>query len=372
MIEKLCKEHLDLTTDEIELLKNIESTMHYTANLVGSDLFIDCLCRSENKAIVVAEAKPTAEFSIYETSVVGKDVYPENEPAVFNVFYSGMPVRDIRAVTQENKIVKQDVVPIKNKMDKVFAVLIREKDISESFQRDKKYEELVHTTEHLSEMLFKYDSDKAVYIPSVDENKLAMKEIHHRIKNNLQMIASILNLQVRRSRHTEIKRIFKENISRILSIASIHDILTQNGLEEQISIKEIILKIIENIKKYSESSDKSIEITVEGDDFTVCSNVGTSIAIVTNELVSNAVEHAFINHTKGMVIVDINYGNQYSSVTVSDNGEGFQVPKSSEENDNISNIGLDLVRLIVYNKLQGKIQFLTSDSGSKVKFDFKN
>lgn len=367
MIEQLCNKYLKLSDYEIELLKNIESTMQYTSNLVGSDLFIDCLDESKKRAIVVAEAKPSENHSIYEMSVVGQNVYPENEPAVFTVFSTGMPVRDIRAITQENKMVKQDVIPVKNQMDEVFAVLISEKDVSNSFIREKKYEKLVQTSESLNEMLYKYDVNKAPYIPSMDENKLAMKEIHHRVKNNLQMIASILNIQSRRSTHSETKKVLKETTNRILSISSIHEILTQNGLEEQISVQKIIQKIINNIKMLLKDNDKNIEILVEGDDLFVTSNKGTSIAIVVNELISNAAEHAFVERTEGKIVVNINRGNQFSSITVSDNGTGIEIDK-----ENISNIGLDLVKLTVYNKLQGKIEFVTNDTGSKIKFDFNN
>jgi two-component sensor histidine kinase len=129
-----------------------------------------------------------------------------------------MPIRDLKAITQENKAVKQDVVPIRNRQGQVIAVLIREKDVSESISTSKKLDEVARTAGQLTETTIK-------------EGSVAMKEIHHRIKNNLQTVASILNIQARRSSSEELRNALKENISRVLSIAAIHDILTKNGID---------------------------------------------------------------------------------------------------------------------------------------------
>lgn len=367
MIEQKYIRQLNLSEEEIEQLNKIADTMQYTADLVGSDIFIDCLDYDKSQCIVVAEAKPTWSPSLYSEAVVGKRAYPENEPAVFSVFSSAMPVRDIRAVTQENKLVKQDVIPVKNKQNKVFAVFIKEKDISKSVRFEKKYKKMAQDNEHMSELLLNYNGNATPYNPSVDENVLAMKEINHRVKNNLQMIASILSIQARRSKQPDVKKIFRENISRVLSIASIHDILTQTEFNNELSIKKIIEKVRDNIIICLYDKYRKIEISVVGDEFYVSSGKASSIAIVVNELITNAYEHAFKDRSEGTIKVTINHGNEYSSVTVTDDGMGFDIDSAEG-----SGLGLDLARVTVEDKLKGKIKFYSSETGSKISFDFNN
>jgi len=99
----------------------------------------------------------------------------------------------------------------------------------------------------------------------------------------------------------------------------------------------------------------------------VNSDKGTSIAIVVNELITNAVKHAFKSKAEGKIIVNINPGKEYSSITVEDNGSGFDV-----NNIKKSSLGLSLIELTVKEKLNGKIQILSNENGSKINFDFEN
>ncbi|NLY84915.1 MAG: hypothetical protein GX077_00995 [Tissierellia bacterium] len=182
MLAEHIMQQCNLSPEDIELIKEIANVMQYFANLIGSDLFIDCYNEDRKEAIVVAEAKPIGNPSLYTGSVIGEVASKDNEPAVYTALSTGMSVRDIRTLTQENKVVRQDVVPIKNKNNDVIAVLIREQDISESIQRKKKHKELIHTKEYLCEKLQKSYGDITPYSPSIDENRLLMKEIHHREK----------------------------------------------------------------------------------------------------------------------------------------------------------------------------------------------
>ncbi len=365
MLTKDIMKQFDLSSEDVALIEEVNSNMQYFANLIGSDLFIDCYNKTSKEAIVVAESKPVGSPSLYSGSVIGEIASHENEPAVYTVLSTGIAVRDIRALTQESIIVRQDVIPIKNKENRVIAVLIREKDISDNIQREKKYKELIHTKEDLSEKLQKYNGHITPYSPSIEESKLAMKEIHHRVKNNLQYIASIMNMQARRSDEPEIKEVFIENKNRILSMASIHEILTQNGVYDKVSVKSIINGIIKNLNEFL-SNDKNIDITIIGDDISIDSDKGTSIAIVVNELITNAVQHAFKDKSEGEIIVTINKGKVYSSITVEDNGFGFD-PSNRKK----ASLGLSLIELTVKEKLGGKMQFLSDVSGSKISFDFK-
>ena len=129
MLRKICQEQTSLNAEDISRLEQVESQLTLMAELTGADVFIDCMTK-DGAVMVVAQAKPSTLGSAYQQDVVGKFAQPENEPAVFQALQTGTPARDIKAVTQENQSVRQDVVPILNGEGKCIAALIREKDIT--------------------------------------------------------------------------------------------------------------------------------------------------------------------------------------------------------------------------------------------------
>lgn len=195
---------------------------------------------------------------------------------------------------------------------------------------------------------------------------VAIKEIHHRVKNNLQMIASLLSLQERRTQNEQTKISLKQSMSRILSIAATHEILSQNGVDD-VNIKKVIEKIIEKIKTYGSGPSVKINIDVTGDDFEVNSDMATSISLVVNELIENSIEHAFKGLSKGNIHINIQTGKIYSAISVIDDGNGFDI-----NNVHSNSLGLNIVRSIVKEKLSGNLNMCSNTSGTKVVFDFQN
>ena len=125
------------------------------------------------------------------------------EPAVYHAVESGLPARDLKAITQEGVTVRQDVVPVRGTDGKVIGVLICEKDISGRLIREKKYDELAREKEeHAGKQL----------LVAGKTGDVRMREVHHRVKNNLQMIASIMNLQARRSDNQQVRDVYKRQM----------------------------------------------------------------------------------------------------------------------------------------------------------------
>lgn len=205
------------------------------------------------------------------------------------------------------------------------------------------------------------EKEKELILKSV-----AIKEIHHRVKNNLQTIASLLRLQARRSDNEDTKKLLNESINRILSIAATHELLAQEGLDE-VSIKDVINYIKNNFLKYINDSNKKIDIILEGDNFKVCSDKATSIALILNELMQNSIQYAFVGRDSGKIIINIKKDRVYSKIIVEDNGIGFDIEKVK-----MNSLGLSIVRSIVKDKLNGDIQIDSGEYGTKILFYFKN
>ena len=141
-LREICQARTALAGEAVSRLEEVAASMQLTADLTGADVFIDCMDREGRTAVVAAQARPSGETSAYCRTVLGQAALPEKEPAVYHAFRTGMVVRDLKAVTQEDRVVRQDVAPIRDGQGQVIGVLIREKDISQTVSRERKYREL--------------------------------------------------------------------------------------------------------------------------------------------------------------------------------------------------------------------------------------
>ena len=208
---------------------------------------------------------------------------------------------------------------------------------------------------------WKKEQEKALILKSV-----AIKEMHHRVKNNLQTIASLLRLQVRRSDNEETRKVLGESMNRILSIATTHELLAQSGVD-QVKIGEVILNIKNNTVRYFARPHFDVNITLEGDDFEVDSDIATSVALIINELLQNSLQYAFQDRETGLIRIVVTRGELYSRIEVIDNGSGYDV-----ENVRTDRLGLSIVQTMVKDKLRGNLGVESGPGGTHVTFDFKN
>lgn len=463
--KELCNKFTNLSQEDIEKIIQIANVLPLIANIVKADVFINCLVKNSGKAIVVAEAKPVNHYSMYDNSVVGEFALRDNEPAVIRTLEVGIATRDLKAVTQEQKSVKQTVEPIKNKDGKTIGVLIIEKDITENIIKNRRLEILAETNEqltnelreksndannityHIDDAFLIVDSSGAVIFRnpvadelykklgykdsligmnfnnlSLDGNKfkdiiinkdcevfevnigrfvlqikyivqhgenlnlimlikditdvkqkekelilksVAIKEIHHRVKNNLQTIASLLRLQSRRTESDEFKNVLSESMNRILSIAATHEILAQEGIDE-VDIKDVILKIKDGLIKNNSFENTYIDINVKGNGFPINSDKSTAIGLIVNELLQNCLKHAFKGKENGSIEIQINKGNLYSTVSIIDNGIGFDINSVESKS-----LGLSIVKGLVKDKLNGNLSIHSDCNGTKVLFEFE-
>ena len=358
MLREICTRHTSLTPEDIDRLEQLAAQLPLFAGIMEAELFIDCPV-GEEKAIVVAQASPAGASSIYQKSVVGEYALACNEPAIFQAIRSNAAVRDIKAVTQENRMVRQNVEPIRGAGGQVIAALIQETDISRNIQQEKKLEALSRNYE---------EADPSLRSERVEEgNVLALREVHHRVKNSLQLVASILNLQARKYRGTETEKILSENVARILTIATIHDMLTKReDCIETVRAIPMLRQLTAALENFV-PEEKQIVFDVSGDDMVIGSNQASAIALVVNELVTNALEHAFVGRSSGRISISLAAGGLFHIVTVADDGVGMKPGQLPGER-----LGLRLVESTVRGKLQGKLRIDSDEGGTRISFDIKN
>lgn len=187
---------------------------------------------------------------------------------------------------------------------------------------------------------------------ALEEKEILLKEVHHRVKNNLQLISSLLNLQIPYIDHEKATDLFIESQSRVRSIAMVHEKLYQSKCLDRIDFSDYIKNIVSNLfQTYNVNQDK-ITFELIMDEFSL--NIETCIpcGLIITELLTNSIKHAFPDDLKGKIwiVLDSDYGN--ITLKIIDNGIGFP------ENIDIGNpdsFGLQLVILLV-NQLRGTIE----------------
>jgi two-component sensor histidine kinase len=190
-----------------------------------------------------------------------------------------------------------------------------------------------------------------------------IREIHHRVKNNLQTIASLLRLQARRLQSPEAMAALVESERRIRSIAIVHDTLSHDA-GDVVRFNEIVRPLTRLVEDTSSSPDLTIHFKVEGDPGELPGEVATPLAVVLNELLQNAVDHAFVDGvSEGRVDVLLSRFGDMITMEVRDDGEGLPDRFSLETS---RGLGLTIVQALVTGELGGSIEMRT-DNGASVR-----
>lgn len=206
-----------------------------------------------------------------------------------------------------------------------------------------------------------HDATEAVQSQREIESKMALiREVHHRVKNNLQIIASLMRMQARRVSSDEAREVLSESVNRVLSVAVVHEFLSQNATGT-INLHEVAHRILAQMQQGLIDPNKYIKLDVKGDDIWLPAERATQCALVINELVQNALEHGLENRDQGIVDVELVDLGDKVKIIVSDNGEGLPVGFDLSTS---SNLGLRIVRSLVERDLRGQIELL-SDAGTR-------
>lgn len=189
-----------------------------------------------------------------------------------------------------------------------------------------------------------------------------IREIHHRVKNNLQVIASLLRMQGRRSESDEVRRSLDDSVRRILSVAVVHEFLSQQEARF-INIKEVSQRIIKHTQQGILLPDKRIRLTLRGPGIYLPAQQATTCALVINELLQNAVEHGYERKPGGTISVSFQDDGDQVTIAVVDDGQGLPDDFSLEQADSL---GLQIVQTLVRDDLKGQFELREGDGVSAI------
>lgn len=193
----------------------------------------------------------------------------------------------------------------------------------------------------------------------LSEKEILLKEVHHRIKNNIVSIESLLSLQAQSTKNEEAKLILQESISRIQSTRILYEKLLIHNDYEEISIKTYVESLLDSLMLVFPES-KSIEIQKEISDFNLKSKKVIPVGIIINELVTNIFKYAFVENSGGKVLIELNKLENQVVLSIKDNGIGL---KETVEAKHSPGFGLTLVRILA-EQLNGSFS-IESENGTK-------
>ena len=183
----------------------------------------------------------------------------------------------------------------------------------------------------LGVLLYRLDTLNKTVKKSANEKDILLREIHHRVKNNLQVISALLTLQASHLTDLKAKEALKLGQDRVQSMAIIHRNLYQHDNLKGVSTKEYFEHLIQNLFESYLIDDEKIELLLDIQDLTLDVDTMIPLGLLVNELISNALKHAFTNRDHGQLEVSLHELNDQLYLSIKDNGIGVADPFTIQE-----------------------------------------
>ncbi|WP_321507634.1 histidine kinase dimerization/phosphoacceptor domain -containing protein [uncultured Methanoregula sp.] len=216
------------------------------------------------------------------------------------------------------------------------------------------------------------DGKNAVIVVSVidlreriNEKAILLREIHHRVKNNMQLITGILHMEGMKIHDPSVKILFENSKNRILALAAIHEIAYHSSDFAHIPAGDLITTITSNVISSQPGGRRVINLNIDAGDATLDLDTAVPFGILINELVSNSAMHAFPGGRDGTIEIRYHHGDDAKTLEYRDDGAGF--PASVDFN-NPATTGLELIRGLT-GEMNGSVELL-GGPGTRYRFTF--
>lgn len=201
----------------------------------------------------------------------------------------------------------------------------------------------------------------------VNQKKTLLNEIHHRVKNNLTTLKSLLFLQAKASDNDEVKKILRECQFRIQSMAFIHQKLYEDAENELVDFYSFIEQLFDSLELSYKKNDKNIDVIIEKNNVKLDISIAIFLGLVLNELATNSYKYAFANQDSGIISLILNDLGDTIEIIYSDNGCGL----TDGFNEKTSGFGFKLIRILV-EQINGKLEYNYINNLSIFKITFDN
>jgi len=254
----------------------------------------------------------------------------ERYKAIYERIFAGEKIIDIEEFSRKDLpsfFFEASFNPLYNHQNEIYGITIYTRNITERMLHDRKLK------------------------LALDEKEVLLSEIHHRIKNNLAVISSMLQIQAHCNKSPEISSLLETTTLRIKSAAIVHELLYEQKQFNSISVKTFLSALLEEIRKTF--SSESLKILISGTDFNLSLDRAVPFALLMNELYTNAFKHSFPNGAHGTIETTTGISEKRCWISLSDDGIPFPADIGKET---IETVGIILLHTFI-KQLDGKMEF---------------
>ncbi len=203
---------------------------------------------------------------------------------------------------------------------------------------------------------------------SLKEKNILIAEIHHRVKNNMAIISSLLNLQSGYASGKETRDLLLETESRVRAMALVHELVYEGDNFTDMDMRDLLQRLVNLLSRSFEQPGRNITTSLEADDITLDMSSSIPLALLVNELITNAWKHGFRNGTDGNIHVSFMRNDGHFELNVSDNGIGMN-DEQLRKLERPSSFGYTIIHGLV-QQLNGTMKNENSNGGLKVSIRF--
>jgi two-component system, sensor histidine kinase PdtaS len=203
-------------------------------------------------------------------------------------------------------------------------------------------------------------------VARLHEMETLLIEVHHRVKSNLQVVASLLTLQAGASRDQSIREALTDAAARVQTVALIHGQLSETPTLAAVDLGTFIRRLVASVQQVFGDSTTTVSLVLNLDDFALPLNLVTPCALIVNELLTNAFRHAFIGAQAPHVEIRVHTRESIVTISVHDNGRGVGKPRSMDEPHGL---GLRLMKKLAVQQLRGALT-VTRSNGTEFTLSF--
>ena len=201
---------------------------------------------------------------------------------------------------------------------------------------------------------------------TLKEKEILLREIHHRVKNNMQVISSLLKLQANQSNDENIKAALSDSQNKVYAMAAVHESLYRSENLSEIEISAFVKKIAEFVFRSQVCDTGQVILDIKSEEFGIDSEAASPLGLIINELITNALKHAFPGGEKGTITIDIKK-KQKNGVHILFKDDGVGIPDKADRHQQ-NGLGMQLIETLVNDQLEGSLN-LTVAGGTQ--FDIK-
>jgi two-component sensor histidine kinase len=336
------------------------------------------LFNKKKDAVISMGEYDLTNASFVKENILHKNKYPQyfksiNENEILlapNIFKNQCTVELSEDYSLPNGIISLMDIPLRIGGELVGVMCFEKKGtVEKNFSKNEQVFALSTATVFASTLEARYRRALQVKLDKeLKEKNLLIKEIHHRVKNNLAIVSSLLNLQSSKSKDDFHKKLFEECKSKVDSIASIHELIYRTKSFAEISAKEYFTKMLKSIAELHFNKEHKVKMTIKIKDFLLKMEQALPIALLANEVMTNIYKHAFENKHSAEISFNLKTKGKALQLIIADNGKGFSHSINKNET-----LGFDIIKGLV-EKLNGVYSYENGTTGTLFTLEclFKN